>query len=147
MNLFLAVLISKQNDDDACVWYLINILLDTSIGIIINWIFVRLIEVFARKNKIEVLISGCYYSRDTVNFEDYNISYFIWSVQASIWCVICFLMKVIIYFIMIKCNDKLEDFGKYLLANIAIYPRVELLVVMVLVPLIMNCIQVIYYHN
>jgi len=143
----LAVLISKQNDDDACVWYLINILLDTSIGIVINWIFVRLLEVFARKNKIEVLVSGCYYSRDTVNFEDYNISYFIWSVQASIWCVICFLMKVIIYFIMIKWNDKLEDLGKYLLANIAIYPRVELLVVMVLVPLIMNCIQVIYYHN
>ncbi len=143
MNLFLAVLISKQNDDDACVWYLINILLDTSLGVIINWVFVRLLDVFARKNNIEILVSGCYYSRDTTHFEDYNISYYIWATQASVWCVICFLMKVIIYFVMLKWTDKLEDFGKYLLSNIAVYPKLELLIVMVVVPLIMNCIQVI----
>ena len=143
MNLFLAVLISKQNDDDACVWYLINILLDTSLGVIINWIFVRLLEIFARKHKIEALVSGCYYSRETTSFEDYNISYYIWAVQASIWCAICFLMKVIIYFVMMKWTDRLEDFGKNLLSNIAVYPKLELLVVMVVVPLIMNCIQVI----
>lgn len=139
-------MISKQNDDDACVWYLINILLDTSMGVIINWVFVRLLEIFARKHKIESLVSGCYYSRETTNFEDYNISYYIWAVQASIWCFICFLMKVIIYFVMLKWTEKLEDLGKYLLSNIAVYPKLELLVVMVVVPLIMNCIQVLYFY-
>jgi len=138
----LAVLISKQNDDDACVWYLINILLDTSLGVIINWFFVRLLEVIARKNKIETLVSGCYYNRDTTNFEDFNISYYIWAIQASIWCIICFFMKMIIYLVMLKWTERLEDFGKYLLENIAIYPKLELIVVMVVVPLIMNCIQV-----
>lgn len=142
MNLFIAVLISKQNDDDACVWYLISNLLDTSLGVVINWIFVRLLEIFARKNKIETLVSGCYYSLDTTTFEDYNISYYIWAVQASIWCVICFLMKIIIYLVMLNWNQKLEKLGVYLLENIAAYPKLELVVVMIVVPLIMNCIQV-----
>ena len=42
LNLFLAVTISKQNDEDACVWYLDNVLLDTSIGVLFQWILVRL---------------------------------------------------------------------------------------------------------
>jgi len=145
MNLFIAVLISKQNDDDACVWYLINILLDTSIGVIINWVFVRLLEIFARRNKIEALVSGNYYSRDSTNFDDYDINYNIWLIQASIWCFICFLMKIFIYLIMLNWNGLLKDLGKYLLKNIAVYPKLELMFVMVIVPLIMNSIQV--NHN
>ena len=144
MNLFLAVLISKQNDDDACVWYLINILLDTSIGIIINWIFVRLLEIFARKNNIEALVSGNYYARDSTNFEDYDINYNIWLVQASVWCFICFIMKIFIYFILLHWNEILKNFGIYILSNVSEYPRLELMFVMVIVPLIMNSIQVKY---
>ena len=150
MNLFLAVLISKQNDDDACVWYLLNILLDTTFGVIINWIFVRLLEIFARRNKIEALVSGNYYSRDSTNFDDYDINYNIWLIQASIWCFICLLMKILIYLILLNWNELLKDFGKYLLKNIAQYPRLELMFVMVIVPLIMNSIQVIlsfYFIN
>jgi hypothetical protein len=136
-------LISKQNDDDACVWYLVNILLDTTIGVIINWVFVRLIDFFARRNKIEALVSGNYYSRDSLNFEDYNINYNIWFIQASLWCFICFLMKIAIYFILLHWNRILNNFGKYLLRNFAFYPKIELMFVMVIIPLIMNSIQVI----
>jgi hypothetical protein len=46
---------------------------------------------------------------------------------------------------MLKWNELLKDFGKYLLSNIALYPKLELMFVMVIVPLIMNSIQVIYY--
>jgi hypothetical protein len=100
------------------------------------------LEIFARKNKIETLVSGNYYSRDSTNFEDYDINYNIWLIQASIWCFICFLMKIFIYLIMLRWNELLEDFGKYLLSNVELYPRLELMFVMIIVPLIMNSVQV-----
>ncbi len=142
MNLLLAVMLSKQNDDDACVWYLINCLLDTSLGVMFNWILVRLIEVIARKNKIEELVSGCYYSRSITEFNDLNINYSIWAVQTGIWCIICSLMKLFIYFIMLSFPDSLEKLGSNMLKSVSIYPRLELIIVMVIVPFILNCVQV-----
>lgn len=134
-------MISKQNDDDACVWYLINILLDTTIGIVFEWILVRLLEVFARKNKIEVLVSGCYYSRTVNEYDDYNIDYSIWIIQASLWCLISSLMKVMVYFVMLSFPDLLAQIGFALLREISVYPRLELIVVMVIIPFIMNVLQ------
>ena len=46
---------------------------------------------------------------------------------------------------MLNWNGLLKDLGKYLLKNIAVYPKLELMFVMVIVPLIMNSIQV--NHN
>jgi hypothetical protein len=146
MNLLLAVMLSKQNQDDACVWYLINCLLDTFIGVIFEWALVRLIEVIARRRKIETLVSGCYYSRNTVEFDDLNIDYSIWAIQAGLWCIICCLMKLFIYAIMLSFPVQLENFGIALLQSVSIYPRLELIIVMVIVPFILNCIQVIYVN-
>lgn len=141
LNLFLAVTISKQNDEDACVWYLINIILDTFVGIILEWILVRLIEVIARHNKVDTLISGCYYSRETTEFNDYNIDYSIWAVQTGLWCLISTLMKIFVYIIMLTFPDMLEQLGNSLLQSISVYPRLELIFVMIVVPFVMNCIQ------
>lgn len=146
MNLFLAVMISKQNDDDACVWYLINILLDTTIGVIFEWVLVRVIEVIARKNQIETLVSGNYYSQSTTEFDDYQLDYSIWAIQAGLWCIICSLMKLFVYFIMLTFPVILEDMGNAMLESISVYPRLELVVVMVIVPFILNCCQVIYIY-
>jgi hypothetical protein len=134
-------MISKQNDEDACVWYLINTLLDTTIGVISEWILVRIFEIFARKYSIEVLISGCYYSRNTTDYDDYHIDYSIWVVQTGLWCIICSLMKLVIYLIMLSFPDFLENLGFSLLKSVAVYPKLELIVVMVIVPFIMNVIQ------
>ena len=142
MNLFLAVMISKQNDDDACVWYLLNILLDTIVGMFFSWILIRIIEVIARKNKIETLVSGNYYSRSTTDYDDYNIDYYIWAIQTGLWCIICTLMKLVIYFIMLSCQDTLQRLGDSMLQGVAVYPKLELIIVMVIVPFLTNCVQV-----
>lgn len=139
--MFFAVLLSKQNENDACVWYLINILLDCTIGVIIAWILVRLIEIFARKYEIDTLISGCYYTRRTFEYDDYHINYWIWFVQCFMWCLISSFMKMLMYVISIAFTDKLEEFGTFLLKDIAVYPKVELIVVMVIVPFVLNCFQ------
>ena len=72
LNLFLAVTISKENDEDACAWYLDNILLDTTLGVLFQYIMVRVLEIIARKLKIDTLISGCYYSIDSHDFNDFT---------------------------------------------------------------------------
>jgi len=141
LNLFLAVLISKQNDEDACVWYLVNILLDTSLGVVLEYIFIRLMEVLARKFEIEVLISGCYYSRETNVFDDYSINYSIWTIQTLLWCLISTLMKFVVYLVMLSFPKFLETIGFSMLETISVYPQLELIVVMVFVPLITNVVQ------
>lgn len=149
INVFFAVVLSnKSNDtsDNACIWYLVNILLDSSIGVVLNWILVRLLEVFARHYEIDTLISGCYFERNTYEFGDYTINYWIWTIQTFVWCIISSLMKVIIYAIMVAFDEKLERIGSYLLSGIDDYPKVELVVVMVFVPFTLNCFQVIYYY-
>lgn len=147
MNLLLAVTLSKQNDDDACVWYLVNCLLDTSLGVIFNWVLVRVIEIIARKNKIEELVSGCYYSQSTIEFNDNNINYSIWAIQTSLWCIISALMKLFIYFIMLSFPNFLEKMGTSMLSSVSVYPRLELIIVMVIVPFVLNCVQVCCYTN
>lgn len=141
INLFFAVLLSKQNENDACVWYLINILLDCTIGVVFEWILVRLLEIFARKYEIDTLISGCYYTRRTFEYDDYHINYWIWFIQCFMWCLISSLMKVLMYLISIVFTQRLQEFGNYLLEDLSYYPRAELIVVMVVVPFILNCFQ------
>ena len=135
------MLLSKQDENNACVWYLINILLDCTLGVIFEWILVRLIEIFARKFEIDTLISGCYYTRRTFEYDDYHINYWIWFIQCFIWCLISSLMKVLMYLILIIFPEKLENFGTFLLKDLDSYPRAELVVVMVIVPFILNCFQ------
>lgn len=141
INLFFAVLLSKENADDACVWYLINILLDSTIGVIFEWILIRLLEVFARKYEIDTLISGCYYTRRTFEYGDFNINYWIWFVQTFTWCLISSLMKVFLYLVSIWFALDLEKLGNFLLFELENYPKLELIVVMVIVPFILNCFQ------
>lgn len=137
----IAVVISKQNEDDACVWYLINILLDCTFGLIFEWIFIRLLEIFARKFEIDELISGCYYVRSTIDFDDYSINYWIWFIQCFMWCLISSLMKVLNYLIMVLFSENFNNFGKSLLSSIDKSPELELIVVMIIIPLFLNAFQ------
>ena len=56
LNLFIAVIMTKQNEDDACIWYLINILLDTTFGIIFIWILIKAVHSFAHKKNMNVML-------------------------------------------------------------------------------------------
>jgi len=72
------VVVSSENEDQY-VWYLNNVLLDGSIGVIFQWIFVRCLEILARKLKIDALTLGCYYSYEQNEFSENTIDYSIWA--------------------------------------------------------------------
>ena len=141
LNLFLAVTLSKENDDDACVWYLNNILLDTTCGVLFQWIFVRCLEILARHLKIDILISGCYYSIDTTLFNDNTIDYGIWFSQMSIWCLISSLAKFINYILLNVASEFFREFGNGVLKSMHEHPKFKLVFVMIIVPLLTACFQ------
>jgi len=132
----------SDDDDNACTWYFINIVLDTTIGVVFEWFLVRMLEIFARAYEIDTLISGCYYTRKTLNYDDYNINYCIWAVQTLVWCMIASMMKVFVYIVMMGFTESLKNFGNYFLGPLSLYPRLELIVVMIVIPFILNCFQV-----
>ena len=141
INLFIAVYISKENDEDACVWYLDNVLLDTTIGVLFQYILIRSFEIIARKLKIDTLLSGCYYAIGTTEFGDDTIDYSIWASQMGIWCLITSISKFINYIILIGGSKFFKKFGNLILEKLQPYPKLELVVVMIFIPVITSIFQ------
>src|SRR5690606_1043751 len=72
---------------------------------------------------------------------DYNIDYSIWAIQTGLWCLISTFMKLFIYIIMLSFPDMLGNLGESLLDSVMPYPKLELVLVMVVVPFITNVVQ------
>jgi hypothetical protein len=139
-NLFFSVVVPSDNEDQ-CVWYLNNVLLDGSIGVIFQWIFVRCLEILARKLKIDALTSGCYYSYEQNEFSENTIDYSIWASQMGIWCLISTISKTLIYIILNIWIDFFNKFGADILSKFNDNPKLELIFVMIVVPSLTSCIQ------
>ncbi len=139
-NLFFSILVSSENEDQ-CVWYLNNVLLDGTIGVLFQWIFVRCLEILARKLKIETLTSGCYYSYEQNEFSENTIDYSIWASQMGIWCLISTFSKSLIYIILNVYIDFFNKTGGDILEKFKDNPKLELIFVMIVVPCITACFQ------
>jgi len=94
MNLFIAILLSintvKENTkSDECMWYFINLLVDTSLGVFICFALMMLVDKLAKEHKIKDLQSGLYYEKVKKKGKEVIIlkpkMYFI---QLGIWILI-----------------------------------------------------------
>ena len=139
-NLFISLTVISENEDQ-CVWYLNNLILDGTIGMVFKWIFVRCLEILARKLKIEALTSGCYYSSEQNKFAENNIDYSIWACQMGIWCLISTITKSLIYIILNVCVDFFNKFGADILVHFKDNSKIELIFIMIVVPSIVTCFQ------
>ena len=139
-NLFFSIAVTSGNEDQ-CVWYLNNVVLDGSIGVLFQWIFVRCLEILARKLKIETLTSGCYYSYEQNEFSENTIDYSIWASQMGIWCLISTFSKSLIYIILNVYIDFFNKTGGDILEKFKDNPKLELIFVMIVVPCITACFQ------
>jgi hypothetical protein len=139
-NLFFSVAVSSENEDQ-CVWYLNNVLLDGTIGVLFQWILVRCLEILARKLKIDALTSGCYYSYEQNEFSENTIDYSIWLSQMGIWCLISTISKTLIYITLNVWIDFFNKFGADILEKFKDNPKLELIFVMIVVPCLTSCFQ------
>jgi len=126
-NVFLA---SWSNSKDPCTWYFINYILDTTIGLLVIWFFLRLLQYIAMRKGWVSLRMGEYGSPP--HFRT-------WLHQCIAYMCVMFLEKIVIL-----CLFQLSfwtQVKKWILKPISYYPKFELVVVMLIVPFIMNALM------
>ena len=134
---YILVDISKSESEDECKWYLINYLLDTLVGVAMCYGFIRLQCYIADKCLCPKFRSGNYLSIESNSINKLQCVF-----QITSWLTIILLTKLLILcIILIPLHQYLGDLGDFLVHPLIDYPKIELVVVMIIVPLIMNVCQ------
>lgn len=130
MNLMIAVFLSRETDENPCVWYFINIMIDTTIGVFVAYLFIRAVQAVALYYEWEMLMTG-HYMREGGD----EIDLAAWASQLIVWNTIIIITKSILAGAQEVFEAPLGNLGKKLFESIDMYPRFELVVVMFIVPL------------
>ena len=83
-----AVLISRVEDDNPCVWYFITLFSDTTFGVILSYLMLKSWESYAKTRSWSKFVSGNYQS-DVVEEVDLGA----WAVQLMIWGLIVLIVS------------------------------------------------------
>ena len=119
---------------DQCAWYFINFCIDTFFGIALVFFFVRTVETFAHECGYKTLAeSGNYGSME-------NPSWKIFSIQLFVFLLITLLVKFILALLVWPLSGPLGRFGIWLFAPLRQSPELELVIVMVIGPCLMNVV-------
>ncbi|XP_046685142.1 LOW QUALITY PROTEIN: store-operated calcium entry regulator STIMATE-like [Homalodisca vitripennis] len=123
------IFISGRFQGDPCTWYIINFLLDSSVGLLIIYIGIRLTQFLQKRKKWSA-----------INFGEYGMppSTHAWMMQCCLYILLMFVVKVIItLLIQFKFWTKVREFILYPFPN----QDVELAVVMLIIPLVVNAMM------
>lgn len=135
MNVLIAYLMSQWNSENQCVWYFINIVIDCSFGVLVCFLLLRGATSIALKCGVDRLRSGDYLQLSEK--PDYKA----WLMQLGVWCIIVMLVKWMLVGLIYLLRDYLSEAGQFILSPVDSEPKLELVIVMVLVPSLMNIIQ------
>jgi hypothetical protein len=117
---------------DQCAWYGLSYLMDTTLGLVLAVLGLRLLERLAnQRNWAPLQHSGVYAG---------NTAIVHWSCQVLAWLFILTISKMVIYLIMWLCSVPLAYVGKLLFAPFQGYTHFELLFVMIFFPGFLNVI-------
>jgi hypothetical protein len=131
-NIFLSMTISIQITDE-CQWYCLSYLVDSSFGISLNFLFLTIVE-----NTVMKLPRFAH-----IKFGDYGNppSYTLFFSQLMIWLTIVVVTKIITYTIQVEFGEPLSVMMDFLLRETKSDPKLELVIVMIIIPVIVNSIQ------
>eukprot|EP00929_Paragymnodinium_shiwhaense_P064402 TRINITY_DN32248_c0_g1_i1.p2 TRINITY_DN32248_c0_g1~~TRINITY_DN32248_c0_g1_i1.p2 ORF type:complete len:242 (-),score=68.82 TRINITY_DN32248_c0_g1_i1:345-1070(-) len=123
---------------DQCDWYWINIVVDTTLGVGVNYL---LLNVFTQG--IKALCPGEAASMKSGEYKtaDGSINVTIYIKQLTLWIVIVTLMKGSMVMFMSTAAELLIAIATSVLSPFASLSTVKLLVVMILTPFLMNSFQ------
>jgi len=136
---FLNILLSYLMENttvDSCVWYFVNIMLDTTLTVLIAYLLLKGITRFIRRMGWD--------PRGRLNFGNYGdpVRLSIWLRQILLWVWIVVLSKIIVSTFVFLLQSPLGRAGHWLLTPVINYSgKLELVVVMVIVPVVMNSVQ------
>lgn len=99
MNLFISILLSLSGAEsvksDECMWYFINLFVDTTLGIFICFALMRLVDKFAKEHKIKELQSGLYYEKVRKNGKLFTrLKPKMYFIQLGTWVLIVVIVNI-----------------------------------------------------
>jgi hypothetical protein len=111
--------------EDQCAWYGFSYLIDTTLGLALAIMFIKLLDYVAHENDwLTLRHSGVYTGPD---------GYVHWAHQVLAWLGILTLVKIVIYLFMWLFSNQLAYIGGILFAPLQFNIRFELVFVMILV--------------
>jgi hypothetical protein len=137
LNMVIAAIISQniRGDtvlEDQCAWYGISFMIDTTLGLALSIVFLRLLDNVANeKDWVSLRHSGVYLG---------TTAYLHWVHQVFAWLFILTIVKVFMYVFIWLLSEPLAWMGSILFAPLQGNIRFELLFVMILFPGLMNVI-------
>jgi len=91
------VLISlDETNGDQCVWYLVNLLFDTTIGVLLCYLLVLILNELVKRNNWKILEKGLYYEeyKDKNGKTKTRLLYKMYFAQLCTWIVIVMIVNI-----------------------------------------------------
>ena len=137
LNLILAGVLSESSAGDVadpCAWYFVNISIDTFVGCFLQFFLLETVEKFAaasgRGGRCACLARSGFYG------DPPRMAW--WAGQLSVYCLLVGLNKCFIFIFVYLGRAPLGYFARWLFSPWQGMPTVELVIVMILAPGIMN---------
>lgn len=141
MNLgFASMLNDMMSGGDECVWYWINIMVDTTIGTAVAYVLLKIAMAFVRKRlgdlPAEDFKPGEYRGQDGI------IDIHKYGKQLILWLAVVSCMKILMVLCMFLFSGPLLAIAGFILAPFLTQPWLKLLVVMIAFPILMDGLQI-----
>lgn len=135
-NILLSIVIANTfKDSDECQWYCVAYIIDCIFGTCLNFILLMLFD------RLILIISPVY--AEFMKFGQYGNPPTIkrWFPQVLVWLLIVMMSKAVVLSFLIVFMIPINKFGEYAFRVITPYPKFELLLVMIGIPMVMNSVQ------
>lgn len=142
LNLLTSTVLGHEEAGDACDWYWTNIMIDTTLGVFLEYLWLKALGGFL-EHPVVARFSGD--PRDW-RFGEYTdesgvVDKRIYFKQLGLWLCCIIGMKVIVVILMLMLSHILFIVASSLLILVSWNPQVKLVFVMVLTPACMNAVQ------
>jgi len=116
--------------EDQCAWYAINYFFDTTVGLVLSLIILKIALGLAKQRNVESLMhSGVYEGEDGMQH---------WWHQLIFWVAILTLCKIILLFLLWVFSPALAIMGNFLFKPLEGNNQLELVFVMIILPGVLN---------
>lgn len=123
---FANVFLADAFQGDPCTWYVVSFLLDSTIGLFVVYLGLKVTQIIVRNKKIETLYFGEYGSPAQCSA---------WVGQCGLYILVMVVEKILMT-LLIQFNFW-KDVQKFIMSPVK-DPKVELVIVMFVVPLVVN---------
>ncbi|KAG7399071.1 hypothetical protein PHYBOEH_009761 [Phytophthora boehmeriae] len=140
-NLLIAIMLYSYEEQqkeshatvDQCALYFVNFTLDTTLGVFLNYVLLSAVVLLALK----------FHWTSLQTPGDYGIPIRIrtWLLQVISWIIVIFSAKFLIAMLILTFDKPLTSLAMLLFKPLKNYPEVELALVMILCPCLMNALQ------